>query len=109
MFRPERWLERTESGEEKKATPGSYFPFSYGPRKCMGRHTSSFVRDREHMLICIVIIGEGLAMLEMLLTLSTLFKRYDLSFQPGFEMIFQPSFTLCSRNGLPVYARLREC
>ena len=48
-------------------------------------------------------------MLEMLLTLSTLFKRYDLSFQPGFEMIFQPSFTLCSRNGLPVYARLREC
>ena len=47
-------------------------------------------------------------MLEMSLTLATLFKRYDLSFQPGFEMVFQPSFTLCSRNGLPVLAQLRK-
>ncbi|KIP07170.1 hypothetical protein PHLGIDRAFT_118327 [Phlebiopsis gigantea 11061_1 CR5-6] len=88
-FRPERWLSVPNdlNSEEKGAVPGSYFPFSYGPRKCM---------------------GEGLAMLEMLLTLATLFKRYDLGFQPGFEMVFQPSFTLCSRNGLPVLPQLRK-
>ncbi|KIJ45361.1 hypothetical protein M422DRAFT_251134 [Sphaerobolus stellatus SS14] len=83
-FKPERW---ETSDKEKRAIPGSYFPFSYGPRKCM---------------------GEGLAMLEMSLTLATLFKRYELTLEPGFEMIFQPSFTLCSRNGLPVKARLRR-
>ncbi|EKM51452.1 uncharacterized protein PHACADRAFT_152212 [Phanerochaete carnosa HHB-10118-sp] len=86
-FRPERWMSTQGEGNEKAALPGSYFPFSYGPRKCM---------------------GEGLAMLEMSLTLATLFKRYDLELEPGFEMDFQPSFTLCSRNGLPVYARLRK-
>ena len=58
--------------------------------------------------VLIEAVGEGLAMLEMSLTLATLFKRYDLSFKPGFEMVFQPSFTLCSRNGLPVYAKLRK-
>ncbi|KIJ48126.1 hypothetical protein M422DRAFT_248306 [Sphaerobolus stellatus SS14] len=72
-YKPERW---ETSDKEKRAIPGSYFPFSYGSRKCM---------------------GEGLAILEMSLTLATLFKRYELTLEPGFEMIFQPSFTLCSR------------
>ncbi|KAG9217789.1 hypothetical protein CCMSSC00406_0003522 [Pleurotus cornucopiae] len=81
-FNPERWSQSSRL----TLPPGSYFPFSYGPRKCL---------------------GEGLAMLEMSLTLATLFKRYDFSFQEGFSMEFLPSFTLCSKNGLPVKARLR--
>ncbi|EJD00090.1 cytochrome P450 46A1 [Fomitiporia mediterranea MF3/22] len=80
-FVPERW----ETG--KAPLPGSYFPFSYGPRKCL---------------------GEGLAMLEMSLTLATLFKRYDLEFQAGFSMEYLPSFTLCSKNGLPVKSQQRK-
>ncbi|EJC99581.1 cytochrome P450 [Fomitiporia mediterranea MF3/22] len=89
-FRPERWLVSTGSTSSEFSRfippPGSYFPFSYGPRKCL---------------------GEGLAILEMSLTLATLFKRYDLKLQEGFVMEFLPSFTLCSKNGLPVTARVR--
>ncbi|KAF4586249.1 hypothetical protein EYR38_010524 [Pleurotus pulmonarius] len=81
-FNPERW-----SSISRPIPPsGSYFPFSYGPRKCL---------------------GEGLAMLEMTLTLATIFKRYDFSFKDGFSMEFLPSFTLCSKNGLPVKLRNR--
>lgn len=41
-------------------------------------------------------------MLEMSLTLATLFRFYDLSFEEGFEMQFLPSFTMCAKNGLKV-------
>ncbi|KAI3324061.1 cytochrome P450 46A1 [Xylariaceae sp. AK1471] len=80
-FDPERW----RSGQSK--VRGSYFPFSYGPRNC---------------------IGQGLAMLEMTLTLATLFRRYDLSLEPGFQMEYLPSFTLKPKNGLPVRVSRRE-
>ncbi|OCB90319.1 cytochrome P450 46A1 [Sanghuangporus baumii] len=89
-FSPDRWYTKdgqtAVEGPRFIPIPGSYFPFSYGPRKCL---------------------GEGLAMLEMSLTLATLFKRYDLTLQERFNMEFLPSFTLCSKNGLPVKARLR--
>jgi cholesterol 24(S)-hydroxylase len=39
-------------------------------------------------------------MLQMSLAIATLFRRYNLSFEPGFEMEFLPSFTLCAKNGL---------
>ncbi|KAI0977543.1 cytochrome P450 46A1 [Xylaria arbuscula] len=78
-FDPERW----RSGESRVA--GSYFPFSYGPRSC---------------------VGKGLAMLEMTLVLATVFRRYDLSLEPGFEMEYMPSFTLKPKNGLPVRLKL---
>ncbi|KAL5531001.1 hypothetical protein ACEPAG_3877 [Sanghuangporus baumii] len=89
-FYPDRW--HTKDGQDAVEgprfipTPDSYFPFSYGPRKCL---------------------GEGLAMLEMSLNLVTLFKRYDLTLHERFNMEFLPSFTLFSKNGLPVKAHLR--
>ncbi|KAE8440312.1 hypothetical protein EG329_009100 [Mollisiaceae sp. DMI_Dod_QoI] len=52
-FDPERWL------LGKSHIRGSYFPFSYGPRNC---------------------IGQGLAMFKMTITLATLFRRYDFTF-----------------------------
>ncbi|KAI1507754.1 CypX, Cytochrome P450 [Pyrenophora tritici-repentis] len=59
-FNPDRWGDDMPS-----RTPGSYFPFSYGPRNCL---------------------GQGLAMLQMSFALATLFRRYDLSIEPGFEI-----------------------
>ncbi|KAB2571925.1 cytochrome P450 46A1 [Lasiodiplodia theobromae] len=82
QFNPDRW------GDDHAAPkPGSYFPFSYGPRNCL---------------------GQGLAMLQMSLALATLFRRYDLAFEPGFEMEFLPSFTLCAKNGLRICVSRRE-
>jgi len=80
-FDPERW----RSGQPKAR--GSYFPFSYGPRIC---------------------IGQGLAMLEMTLTLAALFRRYDITLEPGFQMEYLPSFTLKPKNGLPIRLTRRE-
>jgi hypothetical protein len=38
----------------------------------------------------------------MTITLATLFRRYDLQIESGFEMEFLPSFTLRPKNGLPI-------
>ncbi|KAI1307112.1 cytochrome P450 46A1 [Xylaria venustula] len=81
-FDPERW----RSGQPKLR--GSYFPFSYGPRSCT---------------------GQGLAMLEMTLTLATLLRRYDITPEPGFELEYLPSFTLKPKNGFPIRVTRREC
>ncbi|KAI0483737.1 cytochrome P450 [Xylaria cf. heliscus] len=81
-FDPERW----RSGQPKLR--GSYFPFSYGPRSCT---------------------GQGLAMLEMTLTLATLFRRYDITPEPGFELEYLPSFTLRPKNGFPILVTRRKC
>lgn len=80
-FNPERW----RPGQRK--IRGSYFPFSYGPRNCL---------------------GQGLAMFEMTLTIATLFRRYDLSLKPGFQMEYLPSFTLRPKNGLTIYVARRS-
>ncbi|TLD37843.1 cytochrome P450 46A1 [Venturia nashicola] len=82
VFRPERWTNNAEPPQ-----PGAYFPFSYGPRNCL---------------------GQGLAMLEMSLTLATLFRQFDLAFEDGFEMEFLPSFTMCAKNGLRVQVSRRS-
>ncbi|THG99701.1 hypothetical protein EW026_g2692 [Hermanssonia centrifuga] len=81
-FDPDRWA----SGAPPPI-PGSFFPFAYGTRKCL---------------------GQGLAMLEMSLTLATLFQRYNMEFEAGFEMEYLSSFTLCSKNGLPVRVKVRN-
>lgn len=47
-------------------------------------------------------------MLEMSLTLATLFRWYDLAFDEGFEMEFLPSFTMCAKNGLMLRIKERD-
>jgi hypothetical protein len=44
-----------------------------------------------------------LAILEMSLTLAALFRWYELSLQPRFELEYIPSFTLRPKNDLSVY------
>ncbi|KAI0266458.1 cytochrome P450 monooxygenase [Gloeopeniophorella convolvens] len=51
VFRPERWFERDDDAIQK-----AFNPFSYGPRACVGRN---------------------LATLELLIIISTVFRRYD--------------------------------
>ncbi|KAL1920359.1 uncharacterized protein VTP21DRAFT_736 [Calcarisporiella thermophila] len=83
VFDPERF----DSSNHKPIVPGSYFPFSYGPRNCM---------------------GQGLAMAEMKFVLATLLRRYEFSLAPGFTMEYRTAFTLCPGNGLMMKVRLRD-
>jgi hypothetical protein len=46
--------------------------------------------------------GQGLAMLEMTLTLATVFRRYELTLEHGFTMEYLPGFTLRPKHGLPI-------
>lgn len=39
-------------------------------------------------------------MLEMTLVLATVFRRYDMSLAPGFDLEYMPSFTLKPKAGL---------
>lgn len=96
-FIPERWAEG--AGAPK---PGSFFPFSYGPRNCLGEFILCLVSITLEANLTLLTLGQGLAMLEMSLALATLFRRYDLAFEDGFQMEFLPSFTLCAKNGLRV-------
>jgi hypothetical protein len=50
----------------------------------------------------LLVKGQGLSMLELSLTLATLFRRYDLHIEEGFKMEYLPSFTLRAKNGLPI-------
>lgn len=47
-------------------------------------------------------------MFEMTITIATLFRRYNLSLKPGFEMEYLPSFTLRPKHGLPIYVTRRS-
>lgn len=58
IFDPERFVK----GSEKLRTPFTYLPFGGGPRVC---------------------IGNNYAMLQILMILSTLLRRYDLHLVPG--------------------------
>jgi cytochrome P450 len=75
-FRPERW------GEEKiKELPRfAYFPFGGGPRVC---------------------IGNTFAMMEMVLVLATIARRFHFRMQPGATVTPQPTFTLRPMHGVP--------
>jgi cytochrome P450 len=58
-----------------------YFPFSAGPRQC---------------------IGESFAWMEGVLVLATIAQRWRLRLRPGQEVVPQPMLTLRPRDGLPV-------
>ncbi|HEX2080779.1 MAG TPA: cytochrome P450 [Longimicrobium sp.] len=68
-FRPERWLDGSLDGLPKYA----YFPFGGGPRFC---------------------IGASLAMIEAVLILATVARRFRLEAAPGIEVVAQPAIAL---------------
>ena len=85
-FDPERFRTATLMDRPPKDMPRyAYFPFSGGPRQC---------------------VGVSFAAMEATLVLATVARSFELSVVPGHPVDPEPSFTLRPGNGLPV--RLRE-
>lgn len=74
-FDPERFTPERSAGRPKYA----YFPFSGGPRQC---------------------VGNSFATMEAKLILATVARRYRLSLVPGHPVEPEPSFTLKPRYGM---------
>lgn len=77
-FHPDRFL---GSG---KAHPFAYFPFGIGPRRC---------------------IGEGFSLMEGVLALGTIFRRWEVEVLPETKLVLDPKITL--RPKLPVLVRVK--
>jgi cytochrome P450 len=78
-FKPERW----DNDLIKRLPRGAYFPFGDGPRICIGNH---------------------FAMMEAVLLLATIARRYRLLIEPGQTLELLPSITL--RPQQPICMRL---
>jgi cytochrome P450 len=74
-FRPERWLD----GLADRLPPGAYFPFGDGPRRC---------------------IGQGFALLESALVISTIAQRFRFRLLPGRRTVPEPLVTLRPKRGI---------
>jgi cytochrome P450 len=82
QFRPERW----DNDLAKHLRRGAYFPFGDGPRIC---------------------IGYQFAMLETVLILATITRRFQLTAVPGQVLQLIPSVTLRPKHGIPLVLRER--
>ena len=85
-FDPQRFREATLMDRPPRGMPRyAYFPFSGGPRQC---------------------VGVNFAAMEATLVLATIAQSFELSVVPDHPIKPEPSFTLRPSNGLPV--KLRE-
>ncbi|RKH47188.1 cytochrome P450 [Corallococcus sicarius] len=82
-FRPERFAPEAAAKRHRFA----YFPFSGGPRQC---------------------IGNGFAMMESQLVLATVAQRYQLREAPGFSLQPESHLSLRPKGGLPMYLERRS-
>lgn len=83
-FKPERWeCEPIRSGSLPRF---AYFPFGGGPRKC---------------------IGASFAMMEAVLLLATIARRFRLELAPDARVELLPSLTLRPRFGIKMFAHKR--
>ena len=84
-FDPERFSDATLMDRPPRDMPRyAYFPFSGGPRQC---------------------VGVNFAAMEATLLLATIAQSFELSVIPGHHIEPEPSFTLRPGNGLPVTLR----
>lgn len=82
VFSPDRWEERSAAQLPRFA----HFPFSVGPRVC---------------------IGAGFAMMEATLLLASIAQRYQLRLVPDQRIEPLPSITLRAKNGIRVQIQAR--
>jgi cytochrome P450 len=82
-FQPERW-----AGNLQQQLPHyAYFPFGGGPRLC---------------------IGNTFAMMESILVLATIARRFRFTLAPGAAVTPRPAFTLRPVPGIPAVLAPRE-
>ena len=81
-FRPERWTDEMEEELPKLA----YFPFSAGPRRC---------------------IGDRFAMLEARLLLAAIYREFHLELVPGTELDLMATVTARPRDEIPMTVHRR--
>ncbi len=82
-FRPERW----ENDFAKTLPKHAYFPFGGGPRVC---------------------IGNAFAMMEAVLLLVTIARRFELDLTSTKALELTPSVTIRPKHGLPTKVRARR-
>jgi cytochrome P450 len=84
---PERFApERFKDNYDKQVQRGAYFPFSYGPRVC---------------------VGQGFAMTELQLMLATIAQRYRLTLDVD-QVEIEPFISLRPKGGLPMTLHARQ-
>lgn len=81
-FDPERWTPEAKA----QRPPYSYFPFGGGPRRC---------------------IGEGFALVEGVILLASLARRWRLRLVPGHPIELLPQHQLRSRHGMMMVTERR--
>ncbi len=87
-FDPDRFAPALVAAERERGRPKyAYFPFSGGPRQCIGNH---------------------MAEMEAQLLLATLLQRYRAALEPGFRFELDPSVTLRPARGVPMTLELRR-
>ena len=79
-FRPERWLD----GLQGRLPRGAYLPFGAGPRLC---------------------IGQPFALMEAILILASVARRFHVDLDPGRTVTPFPSITLRPSGGIPATVR----
>lgn len=84
-FKPERW--EGESNHDSNLPRFAYFPFGGGPRKC---------------------IGASFAMMEAVLLLATIARRFRFELAPDARVDLLPSLTLRPRFGIRMLAHKRD-
>jgi cytochrome P450 len=82
-FRPERWAD----GLAQRLARFAYFPFSGGPRIC---------------------IGQSFAMMEAVLLAAAIAQRFRLVLDPGTQVRADPALTLRIKGGLPMRIEARS-
>jgi cytochrome P450 len=80
-FRPDRFVKENE----KLRTPFTYFPVGGGPRICIGNHY---------------------AMLQILMILSTILRRYDFELVPQQDVEARAMVILRPRQGIRMHFKL---
>jgi cytochrome P450 len=82
-FDPDRWLPERSEGRPKNA----WFPFSGGPRQCIGGY---------------------FGLIEMHIVLSMIMQRFEVELVPGWPVIPRVGITLGFRKGLEMTVRERR-
>ena len=82
-FKPQRWLD----GLADRLPAGAYFPFGDGPRRC---------------------IGQGFALLEAAIVITTLAQRFTFRMVPGHPVVPEPLVTLRPKYGIQMELHARS-